>query len=297
MRRGGDNSQTPVRSTPENVTIRKKGQLHIENHSLELPRAEPDSEILHSLSSEISLLRQNMSEMWSSIKERFDDLSNKLSNYDGRLRTLETQACENAALKATITTLQNQLSYQTQLSLRKEVEIAGLVENRNEYPVHLTLTTALKLGMDLQEEDLDHVARAGAERQSKDNNPTQSAPHPLVVSFVRRSKRDEFLERSRSRRPLKSKDILVEGSDTTVYINERLTFNNRRLFRDTRLFAKKHGFKHCWVRSGNIFLRKGDYRDGYPAIKIQSENDLERALPTTGKNQSSLQGESSVIIS
>ncbi|XP_026758427.3 uncharacterized protein LOC113517883 [Galleria mellonella] len=288
MRKGGDNSQTPVRSTPDNITVRKKSQIPPGNNlsPSEHTSTASEPEALLSLSSEISLLRQTMNEMWNCFRERLDTLGEKLSNYDERLRVLETQACENAALKASISALKEQLNNQTQLSLRKELEIAGLAESLNENPVHLALTTALKLGINLQETDLDYVSRAGPKRQGKEknNDHSPSMPRPLVVAFVRRAKRDEFLEHSRNRRPLKSKDIITNDSDSTIYVNERLTNDNRRLFRDSRLFAKKHGYKHCWVRNGFIFLRKEDYRDGSPAIRIQFQDDLERLVTSISRH-------------
>lgn len=214
------------------------------------------------------------------LKTCLDNLNAKLLTFDQRIKSLERLEDENTVLKATVTNLQLQLESQAQQALSNEVEISGLEESANENLTHLVLITANKLGMELQEVDLNFVSRAGPKiKNTEDKTPSGSnrARHrPLVVSFIRRTKRDEFLKHAKSRKSLSSKDIVGQGVGGTVYVNERLTGSKRHLFRTARTFAKEEGYKYCWLRNGSIFLRKQDAKEGSPALRIQSEEDLNR---------------------
>lgn len=292
-RKGGDNTHTPVRSFSDNITHRNKNRPPPPVSSPVVSTGVP-SEVINSFSAEICLLRQNMTEMWEYIRKSFDNLSSKLSNYDTRIKSLEAKSLaqenENATIKTKLDSLQNQLKQQLQHNMKKELEICALEETPNESPCHLALTAALKIGVELKVTDIDYVSRAGPIRHTKEKgsisgSAPSSQPRPLVIAFTRQAKREEFLKHAKARRFLKNKDIVENGSDATVFINERLTANDRRLFRVSRQFAKNHAYKHCWIRNGNIFLRQKDYKEGSPAIRIQSDEDLQRLLESTALSQ------------
>jgi ribosomal protein L37AE/L43A len=235
---------------------------------------------LQSLSSEMNLLRKSATDVWDSFRTRLDELCEKISSLDGRIKSLEKIEDENIMLKAKVAELQGQLDNHTQASLRNELEILGLEELTNENPYHLVLTTAVKLGVDLADTDLVHVSRVGPKRRGASDGveaPPRHLPRPLAVAFVRRTKLDEFVKHAKARRNIKSKDIVESsGHDSAIYVNERLTNTNRRLFRNSRVFAREHGYRHCWVRNGTIFVRKQDAMYGSPAIRIKSDQDLLR---------------------
>lgn len=281
-KKGGDNTLTPLRQMSENVTLRKKSQPS--TISDENP-VTVSTDALQSLSSDVSLMRQSISDMWKFIRERLDDLDSKLSNYDSRIKSLEALVSENALLKVTIANMQQQLISEAQTHLRNELEISGLEETPGENPYHLVMTTALKIGIELHDSDLNYVSRVGPKRRPQENDAhdKRQFQRPLVVSFTRRVKRDEFLKHAKARRSLRNKDIVGQGQgpDRQVYINERLTGEGRRLFRESRAFATKYGFKYCWLSRGCVFLRRGDANEGYPAKRINSEADLNQLLNST----------------
>ncbi|XP_063358864.1 uncharacterized protein LOC134648304 [Cydia amplana] len=214
-----------------------------------------------------------MAKLQTDFASRFDSLSEKLHAYDARISHLEEKEKENTLLKAQVADLQNQLNQQAQYTLNSELEIIGLPETPSENPYHMVLTAASKLGMVLEEEDVNYASRAGPPRRSGDKSNTQ--PRPLVVSFVRRAKREEFLKNARTRRSsLTSKDVVPAEPEKKMYVNERLTSDSRHLFRDTRAWVKEHGYKYCWTRGGKIYVRKHEGGDGSPAIQIRSNGDL-----------------------
>lgn len=117
----GDNTHTPLRQTSENVTLRNKSRLPAV--SSENPVA-ISTDALQALSSDISSMRQSISDMWKLIRERLDDLDSKLSNYDSRIKSLEALESENTLLKVTIANMQKQLNSEAQTYLRNELEIS-----------------------------------------------------------------------------------------------------------------------------------------------------------------------------
>lgn len=283
-KKGGDNSQTPVRpSTPgENVTYRANREV-VHQYSEDLSLGSID---LKTLTSEIRLLRQEMSNFRSEFaavvaslalcQNHLDEVSSKLIATEKRVEALEDEQKQYANLKATIAILHQRIENQAQSQLKNEIEIAGLEETKNENPYHLALTTASKIGVNIAEEDLENVTRAGPRRNIDEEKSEPNLPRPLVVRFTRKGQRDNFIKAAKSRRNLISKDIVGHGPERKVFINERLTRDKRLLFRQARKQALEADVKYCWVKNGSIYIRK---RAGNPAICIHSLDELHRLLP------------------
>lgn len=282
-RKVGDYTLTPLRpaTSADGLCNVSTKQRNPETQIKPTANSGVSSHELQVLTDEIRLMRHDMSCLASTLTERLDILTAKLSNSEERIKSLEKSEQElresNITLKATVTNLEDRLNSVAQATLRSELEIIGLEETRNENSFHIVLTTAQKIGVELCEADIDDASRAGPRRRDGDSNAeeTKYLPRPLVVRFARRAKRDEFLKASKSRRNLDSKDIVGAGPERRVFLNERLTPSNRRLFRNARAHASCLGFRYCWTRYGSIFVRK---REGSPAKQIRCEEDLERLI-------------------
>ncbi|KAJ8713892.1 hypothetical protein PYW08_007512 [Mythimna loreyi] len=239
-----------------------------------------DTEILRSLNSEIKLLRGDVVDIKThitSLTEHLTQCYTRLDEYDSRIKTLEKREEEIISLNSTIANLRDQLNTQVQSSLKNELEISGVNELKNENPLHIVCVLAHKIGVSIEEQDLDFVSRAGPRRQQLKDS-AETPPRTLAVRFVRRYKRDEFLKAAKTRRNLTSTDLEIAGTTRNVYVNERLSQGNRQLFRATKLCAREHGYHFCWVKNGAILIRK---QEGNPAIHIRNTEDLERYLGST----------------
>uniref|UniRef100_A0A2A4J6Z0 FP protein C-terminal domain-containing protein n=1 Tax=Heliothis virescens TaxID=7102 RepID=A0A2A4J6Z0_HELVI len=276
------NLTTPAR-TPTGEPINNATSSNKPDHNTTSPQSLPsnkscsDSEILRSLSSEIKLLRGDVGDLKTHINylnEHLTQCYSRLEEYDTRIKTLEKREEEIITLNNTIVHLREQLNTQAQFSLKNELEISGVDEHKNENPLHIVQVMAFKIGVTIEEQDVDFVTRVGPRRQktaATADTPTRN----LAVRFVRRYKRDEFLKAAKTRRSLTSTDIEVAGPMRNIYVNERLTPANRQLFRAARNATKEYGYKYCWVRDGAILIRK---QEGNPAIHIQNMEDLERRI-------------------
>ncbi|KOB71838.1 Uncharacterized protein OBRU01_13511 [Operophtera brumata] len=238
-RRGGDNSLTPARPGPDNVTARKKSdstesemnQLSAAQKSgrdNSLTTARPGSENVtvrkksESTESEVHQLTEQLRQLtkeFSSVKTKLDDLTeslsftnekmneimHKLAANEERLKYLEKRDVVVENLQVTVLQLKNELKAQAQVNLRNEIEIVGIPENSSENLHHTVLVAAKKMGVELEDRDLDWVSRVGPRRPPVTVTlPEDGArmPRPVVVRLLRRSKRDQFLKATKSRRTL-----------------------------------------------------------------------------------------------
>lgn len=279
QRKGGDNSLTPIRASTENVTTRKKSDSNSESSGSDLVKL---TEQLRLLTVAFSSLESKLEDATLSLThshERMDELTVQLSAAHDRLKYLEKRDQEVTALQAKVCQLQNELDTQSQYNLRNEIEIVGIPESSGENLHHTVLVAATKLGIELDDKDLDWVARVGPRRPPVTTTLPEDGskmPRPIVVRLLRRSKRDQFIKASKSRKNIYSADLQTPGVNRKVYFNERLTKSNRILFRETRFRAKLHGYAFCWCSQGIVYVRQ---REGKAAIPIRSQYDMDRLLP------------------
>ncbi|KAJ8737924.1 hypothetical protein PYW08_000519 [Mythimna loreyi] len=122
-----------------------------------------DTEILRSLNSEIKLLRGDVVDIKThitSLTEHLTQCYTRLDEYDLRIKSLEKREEEIISLNSTIANLRDQLNAQAQSSLKNELEISGVNEIKNENPLHIVCVLAHKIGVSIEEQDIDFVSRA-----------------------------------------------------------------------------------------------------------------------------------------
>lgn len=276
-KKGGDNNLTPVRGNDtQNITLRKKQE----------PSMAPSSTEVSELTAEVRLLTQEISSLKFKLEDatnsltrchdRLDELATAVTTNDSRIQVLEVRDKEVADLQTTVELLKRELNSQAQGQLRNEIEIAGIHENKNENLHHIVLLTMQKIGVEVGDSDIDWVTRAGPRFHSAPENEVR-APRPLVVRFMRRSKRDLILRASKSRKNIMSNDLDIQGPPRRVYLNERLTRENRMLFRETRNRAKMHGYAFCWCNQGAVYVRQ---REGHAALHVPSLRNLDNIFGT-----------------
>ncbi|KAG7305025.1 hypothetical protein JYU34_010472 [Plutella xylostella] len=239
--------------------------------------------LMQYMDTKFEALSVNLTEFKSSVISQLADLTKLVDSFEQRIQCLEKkstdysecpalikQNLEVASLNDTISSLREQLNSQEQFGLRNEMEISGITENDNESLYHIVSLAAAKVGVAMEENDIDMITRVGP-RRTRENQE----PRPVVVRFLRNAKRNEMLNATKSRNRLSSDDIEVKGARRNLYFNERLTKANRKLFRDARIRTKQHGFRYCWVKNGLIYVRKEDQK---PPKLINNSDDIDRLI-------------------
>ncbi|KAI5630693.1 hypothetical protein NE865_16595 [Phthorimaea operculella] len=119
--------------------------------------------------------------------------------------------------------------------------------------------------------------------------PGQSRPgqssvaRPIIVEFLTVMSKNNFLTAARNyNNNATSKEMKLQtqlmglpGKPQPVYISEKTPASCRKLFRAARDFAKENDYKFCWVKNGNIFLRK---REEEKQVLIKSEKCLHNLI-------------------
>ncbi|XP_052749673.1 uncharacterized protein LOC128200391 [Galleria mellonella] len=294
----GDNTSTPVRcsttnsynacATTENITFSRGNRLKTKNDISPAGDCNISTllkeirclrkEVLDLKDQNLSImqLHQDVKDLKAELSAMSMNITSKLTEYN---KKLEANDLEMSHLKASLTEVQQKLAVQEQNNIINDIEIVGIPENDNENLQHITITTMRKFGVEISDTDLDHVFRAGYRRLDASSTAAKNKiSRPIVVKLLRRRKRMELLKAAKARRNTTTENI-VDGPPKTIYINERLTYSNRQLFRQARSRAQCCGFQYCWIRDGSIFIRKAN---GAPAIHIRCFEDLDLRMETSG---------------
>lgn len=272
QKKGGDNSSTPIRPMDESITFRKKPDTDYE------PATSAD---VKELTSEVRFLTQEICSLkiqlenailsLSNCEKRLDELGSAVAKNETRIQHLEDCEQQTDMLKTTVKDLQQELNLQCQNQLQNELELSGVPEISNENLHHIALLAARRVGVELNDNDIDWVTRIGPRKPAFLTEGKTKFSRPVVVRLLRKSKRDEIVKAARVRRNITSADMDIPGESQKIYYNERLTKLNRELFRESRKKTKEMGFSYCWCSQGNIFVRQ---YEGKPARSVRNRDDL-----------------------
>lgn len=161
----GDNSKTPVRSTAivndseTNINLKRGAIRKVKTtEATETAESRSDTSVL----TEIRLLRQEFAEVRQEFSDKLESVSKNFNDKLGEFtKSIEAKNLEIAFLKTSVTNLQRILAVQEQNSIKNELEIVGLPEYDNENLMQITSIMCKKIGIDLNEQDVDEVIRVG----------------------------------------------------------------------------------------------------------------------------------------
>ncbi|KAL0894687.1 hypothetical protein ABMA27_013232 [Loxostege sticticalis] len=236
-------------------------------------------EEMRAIRTEMSLFRSVITDLSSSIKSQ----NLRLDSLESRIDDLEAKTGESGSsvinkLEETIAQLKLDIEEKDQETLGNDIEVANFPEISNENSIHVMLTVAKKLGVELDERDIVSAQRVGAPRVSNPSAGGAARPRPIAVRLARRSQRDALLQAARVRRRLTTDDVNLPGTPIAsrpFYVNERLTRANRQLFQRTREVAKRLGWTYVWTRDGKVFTRQ---ENGKARHRVRTQADLVRVF-------------------
>ncbi|CAH2049564.1 unnamed protein product, partial [Iphiclides podalirius] len=155
----------------------------------------------------MNTFRATLSDLVATIKAqntRLDSLETRIDSLEEKVKESKTQDFQ--AMQDTILRLQLEIQERDQEALANDIEISNLPESTNENAIHILLTVAKKLGVDLDERDVVHVERAGPVHAHLEGK-TSPRPRALVARLSRRALRDSLLRAARVRRGLTTEGI------------------------------------------------------------------------------------------
>lgn len=193
------------------------------------------------------------------------------------LTKMTTLKEENKILTQENKLLKSKMSFLEQRMISNELEINGVPQSENENCQNIFETICEKIKCQIAKTDVIEVRRISP--REANNKARKIAAPSIVVTLsnhvtcqrVLEARKADLLKQNRDTpaEPVSLKDIGF-SKEGNFYINERLTAEYRRLFWLARQ-TKKIGYKYCWVKNGNIYIRKAE---NTPFIRITQEEDI-----------------------
>lgn len=200
------------------------------------------------------------------MNQQFEDMRNEVE--DLRKEKQEQQKYI-ASLEQKITDLQHK-------SRSSGLELRNIPQENTETHTSLIKTVCSlgkAVGVQIPESDLRDIYRLPGKSSATDT------PRPIIAEFTRVQTKQTLLSAVRSFNKDKGKDgklntslIGLPGKHLPVYVAEQLPASTKKLFYQSREFAKKYKYTYCWISNANIFLRK---QEGDKQILITTEKNLQ----------------------
>lgn len=184
----------------------------------------------------------------SKLDDNSDLLLKQAETIKSCMGVIEELRNENSLLKKQLTDLSLQIDDQDQYSRRNSVEIYGIPEAPNENTYEIVKNVGRALDKSITSEMIDVCHRL--------KKPTNQSSAGIIVRFVRRIDKDEFLFKRKVKRSLNAVDIGFNKGEP-IYVNQSLSANRKVVFAQARRIKREKGFAYLWVdKVGNIKLRK-----------------------------------------
>lgn len=274
------NARNDTSPSHQNVTLRKNSVaprkeelISISKETLRSIIKEEINAALCNTNSTLMELKTEVAELQNSLKfmsEKYDSVIKRISCVEEKTKTINTLELEVKDLKIQLKTINCSIEKQEQWGRRSNIEIVGLPERKEEDLMNALckLATFAKCSFNPQA-DIDFVTRVA--HMNKDIKK----PRPVVVRFLARYKKDEFLSRLKACKDLKACDIGFSNNTSRIYFNEHLTSERKILLKKVKKAAEEKQYKYVWVKNYAILARKNDHS---AAIHISTEGDLKKLV-------------------
>nr|CAH7741343.1 unnamed protein product [Callosobruchus chinensis] len=213
---------------------------------------------MEEIRTELRQLREQQNSLINSVtfcSEKVSDFESKLIKIDEYIKKTEKLQAENTSLKKELSQLKLKVNDLDQISRLNNIELQGIPEKQNENlgEVLQKIGDYVNYKVDLSKVEYIHRVQLNKNSNNKIRN--------IIVRFVNRREKENLLTAAKTKRLQRengSPKMSVGGVSEALFINEHLTMDNKLLFRDTRLLAKRMHYKYVWTKNGDIFLRKDD---------------------------------------
>ena len=287
------NDNTPVRTSDRsepcqesNVTMRKKTQstlspsnpavtldqirdiIRAENEKL---RDDIHSTIMSIVASEFKAFKEEITSLKDSvtfISNEYDALTERVKTLESNVKLINPISVDMDKIKASIEKSVQDNNTREQWARRSNIEIFGIPEKKGENLMNIVQEISNRAGLSMKmAEDVDFITRV-APRKSENGKPK-----PIVVRFLARYKKDDFLSSVRKMKKFKACDLGFSGVDSLIYFNDHLTSENKALLQRVKTLAKDKNYKYVWIKNCSIMIRRSD---NSPVINISNCKDLNK---------------------
>ncbi|XP_049886706.1 uncharacterized protein LOC126381255 [Pectinophora gossypiella] len=204
------------------------------------------------------------------IRNVIGKINTSLSALSDRVEVLETKvkAAEGAhdavlRLEARVIQLESDLNEKNQWARLNNVEIKGVPMKDRENLFDVVAKIGSKIAFPIVKQNINFVARVPS---------MNDKAKPIIVSFINRYAKEDFVAAARSFKNLYPIEIGLEGRNR-IYINDHLTVQNKLLLNEAKKLKQLRDYQYVWVKNSKIFMRKDDHSK---IIAIRNPQDLEK---------------------
>lgn len=223
-------------------------------------------EQLPSIVQDIKNMKQNLQNLeatMSGIKQDVARNTLRLTEVENKINVLENRLhSDYLQLQAEVTKLSNEININDQMLRLNNIEIKGIPQIKNENLFEVVSKIGNLIGQQINKSDINFVTRA----------ISKTKPKPIIVGFVLRYKKQDFVASAKSHTPgLTAENLGFTNATSRIFINDHLSKANKQLFTKAKKIAMEQNFKYVWVQNSQILTRKNDIS---PILNIKSESDL-----------------------
>ena len=244
-------SRTPVR----NISSRSASLQQPEKRMREISPKATSSQVTNS---DLLIELQEMKKFCEFINAQYEDINTtSKSNHE----LLEKMIADTAKLRDEIREKDNKIKYLEsrvnvleQNCIKNDVEISNIEPRNNENLHEIVKKIAQITNTEITDKNIADIYR------TRSRNPLKSN---IIVTFNQFTKKQLFInncKRQRSTNSLTLKRVFDDEIDEArgggvIFINNRLTNNNKHLLWLAKQKAREQNWKFVWEREGRIFMR------------------------------------------
>lgn len=189
---------------------------------------------------------------------QFDDL---LKGREELVTSNKALVASNKELVAKNEALEKRLTNIEQYSRLNNVEIKGVPVTKGENCLAILAAIGDAVDCPVSSGDLDIVHRV----------PTKGEGMNIIARFCSRDKKNDFARKARKARVITSQIGFSDQPHNPVYVNDHLTYENKKLFAQALALKKAHSWQFLWTDNCQIKARK---MCDSKVFRISSEADL-----------------------
>jgi hypothetical protein len=296
----GDNSNMPVRQptsiNPEpnpnsNVTQRRKKQESDTSSYLNITQADMRKIIQEEIS---IVVKEYVRDLKIDLNRQLKDFKDEISGLTQSIQfindtfekfNIDLQECktnienfakEKETFQRDLNIITRRLNQVEQISRSSNLEIQCVPERKTENVLSMVTQLSKAVSCPINESDIHYCSRIAKK------NPESSRPRSILVKLNSPRSRDSLLaavikyNKGHPQNKLNTEHVgFGANKKNSIYVVENLSHENKLLHSMARSRAKELQYKHVWIRSGRIYMRKTDTSE---YILVRSASTLDKLI-------------------
>ncbi|CAH0724909.1 unnamed protein product, partial [Brenthis ino] len=220
------------------------------------------------INSELKIIKDEVQEIKMSIafiNNKYDEMKERFEIYDKCLTSVNSLSNDIGILKSSLAKLEHENNVRDQWARRSNIEICGIPEKKNENLFEVIEHISEHVKFSFNKSDIDFIPRVAP------SNKDFKKPKPIIVRFLSRYNKDDFLSKTKQLKSLKACDLGFPSSQSLIFFNDHLTSLNKSLLRQVKIKAKDNNYRFVWVKNCSIMVRKSE---SSPILHINNTADL-----------------------